>query len=207
MKDDFIDVEVNCNNLIKILVKEAKSYYFMKRYTATQSTCLVSIDIEHKDLIQLHKILFIFWFKDRSKISIASILNEIVIDCENTHDEVLFTYLENNTKNLYYRFNVSQSMQQIMLNEWIKKNDIKTYTNKYLRLNQIEQKLLDCVKCLLSCSQIISNTEKSQNSDERKHSSSQRLRITQDDFFFQDHNVMYDDFQFQNNFIDFKQFF
>lgn len=60
MRDDFIDDDVNCNNFIKILVKKAKFYYFMKRYTTTQSTCLVNIDIEHKNLIQLYKIVSIF---------------------------------------------------------------------------------------------------------------------------------------------------
>lgn len=54
---------------------------------------------------------------------------------------MLLLYLENNASDLYYRFNVPQGMQQIMLDEWAKKDDIKTYTDKYLRLNQTEQEL------------------------------------------------------------------
>ena len=83
-----------------------------------------------------------FWFKDRSGLSIAPVLGEIVTDCENTHDEVLLSYLEDNIRDLYYRFNVPQGIQQIMLEEWAKKDDIKIYTDKYLRLNQTEQELL-----------------------------------------------------------------
>ena len=66
-------------------------------------------------------------------------------------------------------------MQQITLDKWAKKDDIKTYTDKYLRLNQTEQELLDCVKRLRPSSQIITNTE---NQDEREQLSSQRPQIT-----------------------------
>ena len=147
----------------------------MKSYKATQPTCLVSIGTGQKDLIQLHRAASIFWFKDRSGLSIAPVLGEIITDCENTHDEVLLSYLENNARDQYYRFNVPQGMQQITLDEWAKKDDIRTYTDKYLRLNQTEQELLDCVKRLRPSSQIITDTE---NQDEREQLSSQRPQIT-----------------------------
>jgi hypothetical protein len=72
---------------------------------------------------------------------IAPALGEIVTDCENTHDEMLFFYLEDNARDLYYHFDVPRGMQQIMFDEGAKKDDIKTYTDKYLRLNQTEQEL------------------------------------------------------------------
>ena len=90
---DFIDAGVGCNNPTKVLVKEAKSYYRMKSYKATQLTCLVSIGTGLKDLIQLHRAASMFWFKDRSGLSIVPVLGEIITDCENTHDEVLFSHL------------------------------------------------------------------------------------------------------------------
>ena len=204
MGGDLIDAGVGSNNPTKILVKEAKSYY-SKNYTATQPTCLVSIGTGHKDLIQLHKAASIFWFKDRSGISIAPVLGEIATDCENTHDEVLLTYLENNKKDLYYRFNVPQGMQQIMLDEWAQTNEIKTYTDKYLRLNQTEQELQDCVKRLFPCSRIMSDIGEPQNPDERKHSSPQRLCITQGGSTFQGRNLVYGVSQFQGSFIGSKQ--
>ena len=89
----------------------------MKAYKATQPTCLVSIGTGQKDLIQLHKAASIFWFKDRSGLSIAPVLGEIATNCENTHDEVLLMYLENNARDRYYRFNVPQGMQEIILDE------------------------------------------------------------------------------------------
>ena len=64
--------------------------------------------------------------------ALCPVLGEIATDCENTHDEVLLTYFENYARDLYYRFNVSQGMQVIMLDEWRKKDDIKIYTDKYL---------------------------------------------------------------------------
>jgi len=80
---------------------------------------------------------------------------------------MLLLYLENNASDLYYRFNVPQGMQQIMLDEWAKKDDIKTYTDKYLRLNQTEQELLNRVKLLRPPSQIIFNIEEPRNQDEQ----------------------------------------
>ena len=204
---DFIDAGVGCNNPTKILVKEAKSYYRMKSYKATQPTCLVSIGTGQKDLIQLRKAASMFWFKDRSGLSIAPVLGEIVTDCENTHDEVLLSYLEDNTRDLYYRFNVPQGMQQIMLDEWAKKDDVKTYTDKYLRLNQTEQELLDCVKRLHQSPQIISDFEEPRNRDEGEHLSPQCLRITQGGSSFQGSNIVYGGSQLQGNFIGSEQAF
>ena len=179
----------------------------MKSYKATQPTCLVSIGTGQKDLIQLHKVASMFWFKDRSGLSIAPVLGEIVTDCENTHDEVLLSYLEDNTRDLYYRFNVPQGMQQITLDEWAKKDDIKTYTDKYLRLNQTEQELLDCVKRLHQSPQIISDIGEPRNQDEREHPSPQRLRITQSGSSYQGSNMVYGGSQFQGNFIGSEQAF
>ena len=77
-----------------------------------------------------------------------------------------------------------------MLNEWAKKDDIKIYTDKYLRLNQTEQELLDCVKRLRPSSQIITETEGPRNQDEPEHLSPQRLQITQGGSSFQDSNLI-----------------
>lgn len=200
----FIDGGVGCNNPTKLLIKEAKSYYRMKGYKATQPTCLVSIGTGQKDLIQIHKAASMFWFKDRSGLSIAPALGEIATDCENTHDEVLLTYLENNARHLYYRFNVPQGMQEIMLDEWRKKDDIKTYTDKYLRLNQTEQELLDCVKYLNYPPRVL-DTQGSQRQDGQEHLSPQRLQITQGGSSFQAPNLVFGSSQFQGNFVGLEQ--
>ena len=67
----------------------------------------------------------------------------------------------------YYHFNVPHGMQQVMLDEWMKRDDIKTYTDEYLSLNQTEQELSDCVKRLRPSSQIIIETQGSRNQNER----------------------------------------
>ena len=88
------------------------------------------------------------------------------MDYENTHDEVLLSYLKDNARDPYYRFNVPQGMQQIVLDKWAKKDDMKTYTDKYLRLNQTEQELLDCVKHLRPSPQVIPEIKEPRNRDE-----------------------------------------
>ena len=202
---DFIDGGVGCNNPTKILIKEAKSYYRMKGYKATQPTCLVSIGTGHKDLIQLHRAASMFWFKDRSGLSIAPALGEIATDCENTHDEVLLTYLENNTRDRYYRFNVPQGMQEITLDEWRKKDDIKIYTDKYLRLNQTEHELLDCVKYLSDPPQHVLETQGPQSQGGQEQLSSQSLQIIQGGSSFQSPNLVSGSSQFQGNFVGLEQ--
>ena len=204
---DFIDAGVGYNNPTQILVNEAKSYYRMKSYKATQPTCLVSIGTGQKDLIQLDRAASMLWFKDRSGLSIAQVLGDIVTDCENTHDEVLLSYLENNAKDQYYRFNVPQGMQQVMLDEWAKKDDIKTYTDKYLRHNQTEKELLDCVRRLHLSFQTLTETEGPRNRDEREQPRPQRLQITQGGSNFQGSNVIHSGSQFQGNFIGSEQGF
>ena len=59
-----------------------------------------------KDLIQLHRVASMFWFKNRSGLSIAPILDKFITDYENTYHEVLLLYLENNARDLHYRFNI-----------------------------------------------------------------------------------------------------
>ena len=194
----FIDGGVGCNNPTKVLVKEAKSYYRLKGYKATQPTCLVSVGTGQKDLIQLHEAASMFWFKDRSGLSIAPALGEIATDCENTHDEVLLTFLENNARNSYYRLNVSQGLQRITLDEWRKKDDIKTYTDKYLRLNQTEQDLLACTKRMCEAPRNM-QAHPEGHMDEQLNPG--RLRITQGGSNFQGPSMVFGGSQFQGNFI------
>jgi hypothetical protein len=85
------------------------------------------------------------------------------------------------------------------------KDDIKTYTDKYL--NQTEQELLDCVKRLRPSSPTISEIEEPRNQDEREHSGSQRFRITQGGSNFQGSNLVCGSSQFQGNFIGSEQAF
>ncbi|KAI9686759.1 MAG: hypothetical protein M1822_002818 [Bathelium mastoideum] len=148
--NEFIDAAIGCNNPTKELIKEAKSYYRLKGYNLSKPTCIVSIGTGQKDLIQLHKAASVFWFKDRTGLSIAPVLANIVTDCENTHDEVALSCIEEHLTNRYFRFNAPQGMQNIVLDEWEKLDDIRTYTDKYMRLNQTENELLRCV-ALLRC--------------------------------------------------------
>jgi hypothetical protein len=145
---EFIDAGVGCNNPTKILIKEAKSYCYLKGYIAIRPTCLVSIGTGQRDLVQLHRAASAFWFKDRTGLSIAPVLRDIATDCENTHDEVALSYLDDNAANVYYRFSVPQGLQQIVLDEWDKAREIRTYTDKYMRLNQTDHELLECVRRL-----------------------------------------------------------
>ncbi|KAI8930734.1 hypothetical protein NX059_012342 [Plenodomus lindquistii] len=114
---EFIDAGVGCNNPTKALIKEAKCYYRLKRYNVSKPTCIFSIGTGQKDLIQLHKAASVFWFKDRTGLGIAPVLGDIVTDCENTHDDVTLSCIEENTADRYFRFNVPQGMQNIVLDE------------------------------------------------------------------------------------------
>ena len=182
-----------------MLLKEARSYYELKKYQTIQPTCLVSIGTGQKDLIQLHRAASAFWFKDRTGLSIASVLGEIVTDCENTHDEVTLACLENSIADRYYRFNVPQGMQNIVLDEWDKADDIKTYTDRYLRLNQTEHKLKSCVERLHTDSDRSGPMESSETIPGASHRGP--LRITQGDYIQYGSNKVSNSQVFQGNFI------
>lgn len=175
---EFVDGGIGCNNPTQTLLKEAKSYYRLKGYAATRPTCLVSIGTGQKDLIQLHKAASVFWLKDRTGLTIAPALAEIVTDYENTHDQVMQAFIEDNATDLYYRFDVPQGMQHIVLDEWDKADDIRTYTDKYMRWNQTEHELLECVRRLLTWS--TQNSERQDmGQDKHRDPSQQRPLITQ----------------------------
>lgn len=159
-------------------MKEAKAYYRLKGYPAIRPTCLVSIGTGQKDLIQLHEAASLFWFKDRTGLSIAPALAEIATDCENAHDEVTLSALDDNTAHLYYRFNVPQGMQRIALDEWKKADDIRTYTDKYMRMNETEHRLFECVKLLNSEVQG-PQTNRAEESTGSHQPNSQTLFLTQ----------------------------
>lgn len=201
---EFIDAGVGCNNPTKILIKEAKSYYRLKGFPAARPTCLVSIGTGQKDLIQLTKAASAFWFKDRTGLSIAPVLAEIVTDCENTHDEVTLSCLEDNAADIYYRFNVPQGLQQIVLDEWDKASDIRTYTDKYMRFNQTEHELLECVRRLRSSGQEVVQTDELPRGASNFYSPPQVLRITQGGSTFGNIN-MRDGSVLQGNFANFER--
>ena len=90
---------------------------------------------------------------------------------------MLLTYIENNTKDLYYRFNVTKGMQQIMLDEWAKKDDIKIYTDSYLRLTQSEHEIPGCIECLFPSPRIVPDTQEPRVPNEQEHS--RQLRTSQ----------------------------
>lgn len=179
----------------------------MKKYMATTPTCLVSLGTGQKDLIQLKQAASAFWFKDRTGLSLAPVLGEIVTDCENTHDEVTLACHEDKISDRYYRFNVPQGMQKIVLDEWDKVQEIKAYTDKYLRLNQTERELLSCTERL--------RTDQLNESDSLEPSrvldgtsDRSRLRITQGDNTHYGSNTVSGSQVFQGNFagLDFVGF-
>lgn len=193
----FVDAGVGCNNPTRIIVKEAKAYYRTKGYKATRPTCVVSIGTDQNDLIQLHDAASMFWFKDRSGLSIAPVLGNIVTDCENTHNEMTLSCLDDKAADTYYRFNVPQGMQQIVLDEWDKAMDIRTYTSYYLRLNQTEHDVRECIKLLRQ-----KDEEDVKEQGPKTRSDPRILRITPGGNDFGGHYDVRGGVQFQGNFVD-----
>jgi len=202
---EFVDAGVGCNNPTKILIKEAKTYYRLKGFPVARPTCLVSIGTGQKDLIQLNKAASAFWFKNRTGLSIAPVLAEIVTDCENTHDEVTLSSIDDNAVDTYFRFNVPQGLQEIILDEWEKASDIRTYTDKYMRLNQTEHDLLECVKRLRYNGQELEVAQSGMESDvPNTISQPQMLRIEQGGSRFGNVNMSGGSLN-QGNFVNFER--
>jgi hypothetical protein len=115
---------------------------------------------------------------------------------------VTLSFLEDNAADIYYRFNVPQGMQNIVLDEWDKADDIGTYTRKYLALNQTEHDLLGCIKrlCLKAQDQPeIGELREAVGIEEQDRA--QILRITQGGSDFRGSNVVTGGSQFHGNFV------
>lgn len=98
----------------------------------------------------------------------------------------------------YYRFNVPKEIQNPVLDEWAKADDIKTYTNKYMQLKRTEHELLECVKGLSSESDVPREPDITVIPDEPG-----TFHIQQEGSEFRGHNVTTAGSIFQGNFVSF----
>ena len=132
-------------------------------------------------------------------MSLAPVLTDIATDCERTHDELVLSCLNEQMADKYFRLNVPQGMQKIVLDEWQKAREIKTCTDAYLRLNQVENDLLRCIQLVRAPTIDVARSNRQLDRDDGPGAGGV-LRITQGDYNQSGANQMRGGNAFQGNF-------
>jgi predicted acylesterase/phospholipase RssA len=138
IKERFVDGGLRCNNPISHVLAEAESL-FPKRMVA----CIVSLGTGKAEVIGMaapdafQKIL---------PLNLIDVLKKIATDCEQDSERnaKLFTKF----LNFYFRFNVEQGLQKVSLAEWEKLSDVKTHTDKYIEMHDVDKKVDQLVQVL-----------------------------------------------------------
>ena len=127
----FIDGGLGCNNPSKLVLAEAKVLF-----PTRPVGCLVSIGTGQADIISIKKSGFL---QQILPTDVIKALKGISTDCEATHEDMLLLFA--NSPQTYFRFNVEQGMQGIVLSEWEKLANVQAHTMQYLKKNEVDEKL------------------------------------------------------------------
>lgn len=90
--------------------------------------CLVSIGTGMQNPVSFSGTL--------AKIAVAC--GKMVTSCNRVHDEMAQSY-GNQMPQIYFRFNVNNGMNNIILDEWVKQDQIAAYSEAYMSLAEIKQ--------------------------------------------------------------------
>jgi len=139
-KQPFIDGGLGCNNPSMLVLKEAQVVF-----PAQPIGCLVSIGTGQAEVISMKTSGF---FQHIVPTDVIDALKAIVIDCEATHEHMLFLFA--NSPSIYFRINVEQGMQGIRLSEWEKMANVEAHTMQYLRTKAVDDKFTSMINAIRS---------------------------------------------------------
>ncbi|KAJ7601347.1 acyl transferase/acyl hydrolase/lysophospholipase [Mycena rosella] len=101
---------------------------------------VVSIGSGHPGTIQI--------LGSRSQGALAEAMKQIVRDCEKTHESNARRF--QGIPTTYFCFNVQQGMQGLAPQDWGKSSEVSAHTGAYLKTQDVEAKLSEAIKVLLS---------------------------------------------------------
>lgn len=89
-------------------------------------------------------------------------MEKIATDTEEKHEELQRRFKQR--REVYHRFNVDRSMQDVTLDEWNKLGVVKTHTQVYLGSRDVKSKLEEVIKVLVEQRAILGISEASEKS-------------------------------------------
>ena len=138
----FIDGAIGCNNPSERLLEEADLLYGKRRKLG----CVVSLGTGDKPQ-ELRETASGIQGTLSWGLSLALVMKEITVDCEETHARVKKKF--ENFPHAYFRFNVAGGAVDIKLEDWDKIGLLKERTNAYLQSDDAEKMINNLVKVLL----------------------------------------------------------
>lgn len=154
MRESFVDGGLGCNNPLAHILAEAK-LAFPDRNVA----CIISIGTGHGGTIHIPK-PNLFWRVLPSNATAT--MKSLATDCEQVAQEMAARF--HDTKDIYFRLNVDQGMQNIDISDWGCLGEANAHTRAYMHHMQADQSLdssataLRIRKGAVSTSQIGKNT-------------------------------------------------
>ncbi|MCJ1468429.1 hypothetical protein MMC07_007057 [Pseudocyphellaria aurata] len=136
-EEEFVDGAVGANNPVVQLWNEAK---FMSSGEALEANikCLVSIGTGVPSLDSYGS----------SLLEIAKTLKDIATETEKTAESFHRAHSDLDEENRYFRFNVSQGLESIGLEDAAQKNKIMAATSRYVALESVMNQMKRCGKSL-----------------------------------------------------------
>jgi hypothetical protein len=138
IKEEFVGGGLRCNNPINHVLTEAESLF-----PSGWASCVVSLGTGQAKVIEMATSDS---FQKSLPLNLIKVLKEIANDCEMVSGQIAsrFTSLSK----FYFRFNVDQGLQRVLLAEWKKMSDVKTHTNAYLKLHDVDGRLDQLIRVL-----------------------------------------------------------
>ncbi|KAK0192290.1 FabD/lysophospholipase-like protein [Armillaria mellea] len=131
MKQPYIDGGMGRNNPAKVLLEEAKQVF-----PGQQVACLISIGTGFAKTIAIPRP---GWFQRALPLDVVKALQMIATDCERTAEELARDFRD--TPGVYFRFNVEQGLQGVMLAQWDRLGEVASHTKQYLKTLAVDQKV------------------------------------------------------------------
>ncbi|KAF8600233.1 FabD/lysophospholipase-like protein [Ceratobasidium sp. AG-I] len=136
--ESFIDGGLGCNNPLPYILSEA-----MALYPGRKISTIVSIGTGHAHTIHIPDSPR---FQRMLPTSVAEAMKNMATDCQQVAHEMGLRFRD--AKGVYFRFNVHQGMQNIMVSGWEKLGAVLAHTRAYMEEVQFKQALDEAARSL-----------------------------------------------------------
>jgi predicted acylesterase/phospholipase RssA len=150
--EPFVDGGMGCNNPAAIVLQEAAA-----AFPGRHVSCLVSIGAGHAQTISIPKPGLLHWVLP---LEVVNAMKRIATDCERTAHEVAKRFQE--TKDVYFRFNVEQGLQDVGLAHWERLDEVTTHTKQYMLSVDTEKQLSSAVAAIQAKEQAFTTEQMSE---------------------------------------------
>ncbi|KAH7339460.1 hypothetical protein B0J17DRAFT_716483 [Rhizoctonia solani] len=127
----FVGGELGCSNPIAHVLSEVK-----RVYPDRQVACVISIGAGHARTIQVPDS---GWRRMLLRAQDVVVMKDMATDSERVAEEMAVRFQD--TKDVYFRFNVDQGMQDMKAGSWERRHKVVAHTSSYLQKNETHQKL------------------------------------------------------------------